>query len=216
MVVYIILILLCIYIIYIMFKSYKDSEYNMFWYNFLKLPLGIIFKLYYPYKRVNKLDLPSGPVVICSNHIHLMDQCLTILESKRPIHYMAKKEYFDNPKVSWFFKMVGCIPVDRSKKDANAKSKAKEVLDKGLVLGIFPEGTRNKTDEDLLPFKFGAVSFAKASNATIIPVAVTGKYHFRTKNLKIAFGEGFKVEGDLEEANQKLYNIILQMIRDGK
>ena len=54
---------------------------------------------------------------------------------------------------------------------------------------------------------------AKKSNATIVPIAVTGKYKFRTKNLKITFGEPFKVgEMELEEANIKLYNSILDMV----
>ena len=145
-----------------------------------------------------------------------MDQCLAILESKRPIHYMAKVEYFENPKTRWFFKMVGCIPVNRSIHDDNAKTLALEVLKKDLALGIFPEGTRNKTDKLLQDFKFGAVSLAKKTNATIIPVAITGNYRFRTKNLKITFGSPFKVEDDLEQANQKLYDIILDIIKGDK
>ena len=63
---------------------------------------------------------------------------------------MAKKEYFDSAKTRWFFKGVGCIPVDRSIHDDNAKNKALDVLNKGLCFGIFPEGTRNRTQEKLL------------------------------------------------------------------
>ncbi len=212
----IILILLCIYIIYVIFKSYNKNEFGMFWYNFLKLPLGLIFKLYYPFKVVNKEAIKDieGPVLFCSNHIHLMDQCLAILTSKRPIHYMAKVEYFNNSKTRWFFRLVGCIPVDRSIHDENAKTKALEVLNKGLALGIFPEGTRNKTKEILQPFKFGAVSLASKSNATIIPIAITGHYKFRTKDLKITYGKPFKVNDmSLEDANNKLYNEILKMLK---
>ena len=63
---------------------------------------------------------------------------------------MAKKEYFDNKKVAWFFKLVGCIPVDRTKKDENAKTSALNVLKSGHALGIFPEGTRNGLKETLI------------------------------------------------------------------
>ena len=130
---------------------------------------------------------------------------------------MAKIEYFESAKTKWFFKMMGCIPVNRRIHDDNAKEKALEVLNKGLALGIFPEGTRNKTKELLQPFKFGAVSMAKKTNATIVPYAITGTYKFRTKNLKVTFGEPFKV-GDmsLEEANEKLYNIVLDIIKKEK
>ena len=60
---------------------------------------------------------------------------------------MAKKEYFDS-KFAWFFKNVGCIPVDRSKKDELATNKAIEVLINNLALGLFPEGTRNGLKEE--------------------------------------------------------------------
>ena len=63
---------------------------------------------------------------------------------------MAKKEYFDNKKVAWFFKSTGCIPVDRSKKDESAKEAGIEVLENDNVLGIFPEGTRNNVKEQEL------------------------------------------------------------------
>ena len=126
---------------------------------------------------------------------------------------MAKIEYFNSSKTRWFFKMMGCIPVNRQIHDDNAKSMAMSVLERGLYLGIFPEGTRNKTDSILLPFKFGAVSMAKKSNATIVPFAVTGTYKFRTKDLKVTFGTPFKVgDMELEVANTKLYNSVLDMI----
>lgn len=215
---YLILILLCLFIIFLMFRSFKKNEFNMFGFNFFKYTLGWVFKFWYPYKAVNKKVIPEdGPVLFCGNHIHLMDQCLAILSTKRPIHYMAKIEYFRNPKTKWFFKLAGCIPVDRAIHDDNAKSAALDVLNKGLALGIFPEGTRNKTKELLQPFKFGAVSMAKKTNATIVPFAITGTYKFRTKDLKVTFGEPFKVgDMDLEEANEKLYNIILDIIKKEK
>lgn len=102
------------------------------------------------------------------------------------------------------FKLAGCISVDRSKKDEHATDQALEVLEKGFALGLFPEGTRNKTKELLLPFKFGAVSMAKKTNALIVPFAITGDYKFRSQNLNARFGKPFKVEGDLEQANKKL------------
>ena len=113
------------------------------------------------------------------------------------------------------FKAVGAIPVDRSKKDENAKKLAIEVLNNNGVIGIFPEGTRNKTKEILLPFKFGAVSMAKKTNATIIPFGLTGDYKFRSKNLKLTFGKPFKVgDMDLEKANKKLYYEVEKLMKE--
>lgn len=219
MIKYIFIILICIFIIYLLFITLKyENSKKMFMYNLCKCILRPLFKLWYPYKVINKeVTNIDGPVIFCGNHIHLMDQCLPILVTKRPIHYMAKIEYFQNPKTKWFFKMVGCIPVNRSIHDANAKDLAIEVLENNYALGLFPEGTRNKTKELLQPFKFGAVSMAKKTNATIIPFAITGDYKWRTKNLTLEFGKPFKV-GDitLEEANDKLYNEILSIIKKNK
>ncbi len=191
---------------------------NNFWYKFLKIFLKPIYKIYYNPKIYNKENLKiEGPLIIAGNHIHLMDQCNVIISTKRVITYMAKKEYFDLPKTKWFFKMVGCIPVDRGSKEDTSKEKAIKVLENKGAIGIFPEGTRNKTKEKLLPFKFGAVSMAQKTNATIIPYAITGKYKFRSKNLKVKFGTPFKVENmTLEEANNHLYEEISNLIDELK
>lgn len=179
-----------------------------------KLILTPIFKFYYNPKIINKEYIPKdGPIVIVGNHKHLYDQCLTIIATKRGIHYMAKREYFDNKKTAWFFKYTGCISVDRSKKDSEAVEQALNVLKDGGAIGLFPEGTRNKTDQLLLPFKFGAVSMAKKMDAYLVPFAITGDYKFRSKNLTIRYGKPFKVTNmDLESANKKLYNYVKKLM----
>lgn len=185
-------------------------------YSLLTPIMRVLFKLYYNPKIINKEVIPKeGPILIVGNHKHIYDQCLTIMATKRVIHYMAKKEYFDG-KMAWFFKLVGCIPVDRSIKDHNATDKALKVLNSGGAIGLFPEGTRNKTkDVFLLPFKFGTVSMAKKTNATIIPFGLTGDYKFRSKNLTIRYGTPFKVgEMDLDDANKKLYEEVERLMRE--
>ena len=186
-----------------------------FLYTLSKIILGPIFKWYYNPTIVNKEYIPKeGSIVIAGNHKHLYDQCLTIIATKRPIHYMAKKEYFDNKKVAWFFKGTGCISVDRQNKDPKAKSAALDVLNDNGAIGIFPEGTRNRTDELLLPFKFGAVSLAEKTDSYIVPFAITGDYKFRSKNLKITYGKPFKItDMTLEEANDKLYKIVEKLLK---
>ena len=183
----------------------KQKQLSEWGYKLLKPILSPIFKFYYRPKVYNKEVIPKdGPILIVGNHKHIMDQCLAIISTKRVIHYMAKKEYFDG-KTAFFFKMTGCISVNRSIHDEDAKESAINVLENGGAIGLFPEGTRNKTKELLLPFKFGAVSMAQKTNATIVPFGITGDYKFRTKNLKIKFGKPFKIgKMSLEEANNKL------------
>ena len=197
-----------------MSKRIKETGYKFF-----KPILGPIFKMYYKPTIINAEAIPKeGPILIVGNHKHLFDQCLAIIATKRVIHYMAKKEYWDSPKTRWFFNMVGCIPVNRQIHDSNAKEAAIEVLKNGGAIGLFPEGTRNKTKEFLLPFKFGAVSMAQKTNATLVPFGIAGDYIKGGKNLVITFGEPFKVakEDSLEEANEKLRNEVGNLIKKGE
>ena len=193
----------------------KSSKANLptFGYRIFKPILGFIFKLYYNPKFIGTENIPKdGPIIIVGNHKHLMDQCGPILSTKRIIHYMAKKEYFDG-KFAWFFKSSGCISVNRSIKDNDAKEKAIKVLENNGALGLFPEGTRNRTKELLLPFKYGAVSLAKKTNAYLVPLAIVGDYKFRSKNLVYRFGKPFKVDKmELEEANDVLKRKITKLI----
>ena len=185
-------------------------------YYIAKFILGPVFKIYYNPRIINKEYIKNdGPILIVGNHKHLYDQCLSIISTKRGIHYMAKKEYFDSFKTRWFFKSAGCIRVDRTKKDNDAVNSALNVLKDGGAIGLFPEGTRNKTKEFLLPFKFGAVSMAKKTDAYLIPFGITGDYKFRSKNLTIRYGKPFKVSNmDLEKANELLYNKVEKLMKE--
>ncbi len=197
-------------------KVLKDWLYHV-----AKPILGPIFKFYYNPKIIGKENIPkNGAIIICGNHKHVYDQCPVLISTKRVVHYMAKKEYFDG-SFAWFFKRVGCIPVNRSIKDEFAKELALSVLREKGAIGIFPEGTRNKTDNFLLPFKYGAVSMAKKTDSFLVPFGLTGDYKFRSKNLTIRFGKPFKVGNlSLDDANEKLYkeieNLMKQNLKEKK
>lgn len=181
----------------------------------LKPILIPIFRLYYSPKIFGKGNIPKkGAVVICSNHKHVLDQCLAAPATSRPINYMAKSEYFKG-KFAWFFKLCGCICVNRNGHDEDAKSSANAVLSNGGALGIFPEGTRNKTDNLLGEFKFGAASLACKNEAAMVPVAVTGEYKFRSKTLCARVGTPFSTKGmTVEQANERLHSEIVKLIKE--
>lgn len=178
----------------------------------LLLPL---FTFYYSPKVFGKGNIPrKGAAVICSNHKHVLDQCLAAKTTCRPINYMAKSEYFKG-SFAWFFKLAGCICVNRNGHDEEAKALANAVLSNSGALGIFPEGTRNKTDDLLGPFKYGAASLACKNGAMMVPVAVTGEYKFRSKTLAVRIGVPFSAKGmTVDEANKKLHDEIVKLINE--
>lgn len=122
----------------------KMKEPHKITYKILRTLLYPIYMIYYRPTIINKENIPKdGPVIICSNHIHLFDQNTAILSTRRMIHYMAKKEHLDG-KFGLFFKIAGCIRVDREVHDETAKKEALDLLNNNYIVGIFPEGTRNQ------------------------------------------------------------------------
>ena len=157
----------------------------------------LYFKLYKP-RFYGIENIPkSGGVVLAGNHTSKFDPLLVASSTKRCIHFLGKKELCRGfGKV--FFKMAGMIPVDRSKHNPEALKEAISALRSGYVVGIFPEGTVNKTKDIILPFKYGAVKMARDSGALILPFSITGKYTFLKKGVRITFGKPYKVVEDLE------------------
>lgn len=172
-----------------------------------------IFLLLYRPEFEGRNNIPkSGSVILAGNHTNNLDAAIMIAGPKRVVHMLAKKELFKSKISNAFFRRMGCIPVDRKIHDENAKSEAIEVLKNNEVIGIFPEGTVNRTNDIILPFKYGAVSFAKKTGAYIVPFTITGKYKLFRRNIKITYGKPYKVTNDLEIENKKLMNIITKML----
>ena len=81
------------------------------------------------------------------------------------------------------------------------------------VIGIFPESTINKTNDIIMPFKYGAVKMAKESNCYIVPFAITNKYKLLKKSVTISFGKPYKLTKNIEEENKKLENKVIELMR---
>lgn len=189
---------------------------NYIMYKIIKFIGTPLFRLIYLPRSYGKNNIPkNGNVILAGNHTSVLDALIMVSTPKRIVHMMAKKELFESKFTNFFFRSMGCIPVDRKIHDSSAKSEAVEVLKNNEVLGIFPEGTVNKTNDIILPFKYGAVSFAKKTGAYIVPFAITGKYKIFRRSIKITYGKPYKVNMDLEIENNKLMNTVKRMIKEG-
>lgn len=179
--------------------------------------LNFLFRLLFRPTIIGAENIPkSGRIILAGNHTHFMD-CITVAAStERVVHFLGKSELLE-PPLKKYFEPFGLIPVHRGQRDKAALASAIEVLEDDKVIGIFPEGkVKLKTEAmyTINPFKFGAVRMAEQTNSKIVPFAITGKYkHFRNR-IKIEFFEPISVNGDLEEVNNKLMNIVAYGITD--
>ncbi|MES1216429.1 MAG: lysophospholipid acyltransferase family protein [Bacteroidota bacterium] len=133
-----------------------------------------------PLKVTGKENFKKGQsyIVIC-NHNSFMDVPITSPAIPGGNKTIAKAELAKTPVFGLMYK-TGSILVDRKSETSRKESftKMKQVLDMGLHMCIYPEGTRNKSDEPLKPFHDGAFKLAVASGKPIIPALI-----FNTRNI---------------------------------
>lgn len=115
----------------------------------------------------------QGPVILVINHINFLDPFVVAASLPRPLTAMSKIENFSLPVFGWIFKLYGAIPVRRGEVDRKALKQALEVLQEGTMLLLAPEGTRSP-DRALQTAHDGLAYIAHRSQATIVPVAITG------------------------------------------
>jgi 1-acyl-sn-glycerol-3-phosphate acyltransferase len=120
--------------------------------------------------------LPAdGPAILCPNHISFLDSAFLMLTVPRNISFVGKAEYMDSWKTKYLFPAMGMIPIDRSggAKSLVALDAAEDVLRRGELFGIFPEGTRSR-DGYLYRGRTGAARLAMKLDCPIFPVGIVG------------------------------------------
>lgn len=117
----------------------------------------------------------SGPAILAPNHISFLDSAFLMMLLPRNISFVGKAEYLDSWKTRHLFPMMGMIPIDRSGGDKSraALDTAAEVLRRGELFGIFPEGTRSR-DGALYKGRTGVARLALEIGCPIFPVGVIG------------------------------------------
>jgi 1-acyl-sn-glycerol-3-phosphate acyltransferase len=118
----------------------------------------------------------TGGAILVSNHLNNADPCVIPGVLQRRIITMAKKEMFRWPIISLLFRFIGAFPVDRQAADISALREAQHVVNDGLLLLMFPEGTRSRDGQLHRGFP-GTALVAYRTGAPIIPIAITGTEH---------------------------------------
>jgi 1-acyl-sn-glycerol-3-phosphate acyltransferase len=143
------------------------------------LILGPLLRLIFrPWVRGMENIPSTGAAILASNHLSFSDSIFLPLQSRRPVVFLAKSEYFTGKGIKgalirWFFKSTGQLSIDRSGGKASEASlnTGLSVLSQGFVLGIYPEGTRSP-DGKLYRGRTGIARMALESKVPVIPVAM--------------------------------------------
>ena len=115
----------------------------------------------------------EGPLIVIANHLSLADPPILAASLQRRIVFMAKEESFRHPIEGPLVRGFRAFPVRRGQLDRRALRSAQQVLNEGLALGMFPEGTRSRTAQ-LQTGHPGTALVALRGDAPLLPVALTG------------------------------------------
>jgi 1-acyl-sn-glycerol-3-phosphate acyltransferase len=162
-------------------------------YDFAKAVVGGALRTVWRLKVHGAERVPrSGPLIVACNHVSYFDPPSLGVALPRPLRYMAKVELFRMPVLGPLITWLNAFPVDRSRGDVAAIKRAVEILRSGAAVGIFPEGTRNKSG-DLRP-QVGVALLAVLSGAPVLPAYVGGTARAkRLGRIDVAFGEPLQV-----------------------
>lgn len=148
-------------------------------YNGLKKVLRAIFYWFYQVSILDPQNLAlDGAAILAANHIGNNDPILMHLLIRPKVHIMAKKELFRFRPLGALFRYFGAFPIERGAGDLGALGTAFDVVNRGDVLGIFPEGTRNKSGE-LKRFQPGTAVISVRTRTPVVLVYFTPFRAFR-------------------------------------
>lgn len=177
--------------------------------------------------RKKEPPLSDGGLLVCANHIHVLDPVLicAVLKKHQP-RIMAKKELFKVPFLGWLVRQLGAYPIDRQGANADVIIKTIKMLEDGYCVGMFPQGTRRAgVDPETTPIKAGAGLIASRSKADVLPIHIKTKdYRIKAfRRIKIIIGDpisyeeytkGGELEGDSRAITQYIFDRICELGRE--
>jgi len=151
----------------------------MFYWLMKYVVIGPIVKAIWRPWVIGRRNIPAeGAAILASNHLSVSDSVFLPLMIDRPVSFLAKSDYFTGKGLKgWatrmFMKATGQIPIDRSGGKASEASlnTGLQVLGRGDLLGIYPEGTRSP-DGKLYRGRTGIARMALEAGVPVVPVVM--------------------------------------------
>jgi len=122
-----------------------------------------------------RLPIPpgQGAIIVC-NHRSSIDPSFIAVTVNRPVHWMVAKEYCEHPIFGRLLRICEVIPVSRGGIDTAATKLAIRYAEEGGLVGVFPEGRINTTDQLMLPGRPGAAMIALRARVPVVPCYISG------------------------------------------
>lgn len=173
----------------------------------------IIRTLFFVYFRVRVTGLNNcpkdGAVIVVANHRSGFDPPMVGAILRRPVHFMTKVELWSYPLLPLVFKYVQAYPVRRGRPDRQAIRHSLEILHRGEIIVLFPEGHRTETG-DLQEARAGAVYLAQKTGCQLLPIGIAGRYGFR-RTIRYEIGEPFRLDPDMDR--KEAQRLVMEKIR---
>lgn len=194
-------------------KTYKLTLYNKLFQQLICLCFKTFVRTKYKTQLEGIENIPKdgSSYIIVANHLSYDDIPVLTSVFNPPCTFVAKKELYNNPFMSFWIKSCGAIAVNREKPEKSTIKAIKEALGlNDIKLFVFIEGTRSKIEGQLGAPNNGPVYFSKLSNKPIIPVGIKYKPN---NDLVIKIGEAYQVsrDQDLDDASWKCLEIISKL-----
>jgi 1-acyl-sn-glycerol-3-phosphate acyltransferase len=163
-----------------------------------RLTLGTVLRAFVPLRNYGVERVPrAGGVVLAVNHFSWIDPPVFGYSSPRPVFFLAKVEAHRIRGLGELIRAFGTIPVRRGESDREAVRRMREVVRDGHALGLFAEGTRQRSGRPgtVQP---GAAMVALQEDVPVVPAAIHGSHEWRLGNFKpvsVAWGEPLRFDG---------------------
>jgi 1-acyl-sn-glycerol-3-phosphate acyltransferase len=162
-------------VVYWIVANYRSTHYTLAQFPWFYPFNYVLARVLWRAKITGQLRIPlgQGAVIVC-NHIGPIDPSFISVATDRIVHWMVAKEYCNHPATAWFFRTMQSIPVNRRGVDTAATKLAIRYAAQGDLVGLFPEGRINETQELLLPGRPGAALIALRARVPVVPCYLSG------------------------------------------
>ena len=173
-------------------------------------------KIYYEDKKVQSRKI-KGPAIIASNHTSVWDYCIFVFVFLfRTLRYQMAEVLFKKKVLGLFLKLMGGIYVNRDTHDFSFIDKSNDLLNKGWVVGCFPESRLPLPNEERpLEFKVSTIYLALQSGVEIIPLYTNGVY-FKKARVRVMIGTPFNARDYVDDSLSEKENVerITKLLRE--